>query len=611
MLIGVVLWFLSRGGPCACPSDNHPPPLVLRRAGKGYPYTQQIPTMLTSGLFVLTLTFDAWLLWTFASARADTALTSPWNVLPPNVFAVFAIATLSLLWLARRNASLGLAATVVHFFTAFSVSSFVYALGFGFDPFLHRAAEGAMIRDGIVEPMRLLYSGQYVLVSAIQTLTKLPLLEIERWLVPMLAAILIPVGIVLGSKGKPKCLPLLLILPFLPFTFTVPFNLAFTLCIFVAAIAPWCAKHRGRQIGLVLTAIFACTVHPLAGIPALWIAIVNVGVDLRVHPSTGRLGGLPLQALLSLALAATLSLAVVFGAETASVIWHPIERFVFFLGLFQDPYRAIVTGSWFWETLYALRTWLLPLILVSSVSIGWLSRADRHTRLLASAILGLLLAAWFISTSVVFGDIIWYEQQEFSLRLIQLAGALGLVVIIRVRPTGKLGGLPLQIFFTFLIALLATAGLYLSYPQDNPKVTTSGPSVSRGDIEAIEWIERDAAEEPHIILANQMTSAVSIERFGFQTVHSTSQSLNHSTTDLLQVPLPTGGPLYAFVWELLINGDTNAIDEAAAFADVHLVYTVWHRYEWWTPGFPQMLEQKSGNCVSFDGGNVLLCAHHL
>ena len=73
--------------------------------------------------------------------------------------------------------------------SALSVSAIVYVVGFGFDPFLHRAAEQALVDTGVVEPVRLLYSGQYTLTAALHHLTAWPIKLIDIWMVPIAASV--------------------------------------------------------------------------------------------------------------------------------------------------------------------------------------------------------------------------------------------------------------------------------------------------------------------------------------------------------------------------------------------------------------------------------------
>ncbi|MBK6791594.1 MAG: hypothetical protein IPG80_03445 [Anaerolineales bacterium] len=205
-------------------------------------------------------------------SRYDGALITPWMIFPPTNFAFFFIGTAGVLALQRQTNTAWIWPACSQTFLAVALSCFVYGVGFGFDPFIHRAAETALINDGFIYPQRFLYSGQYALIGSLHFLARLPINLIDIWILPLLASIFLPWSAYLGLRDGWK-LPepaarfgwaLALFIPFMLFTFTVPFT--FTYVIYAGALFLAPLTHT-RSAGLVmlLLASVSCLFHPLLG----------------------------------------------------------------------------------------------------------------------------------------------------------------------------------------------------------------------------------------------------------------------------------------------------------------------------------------------------------
>lgn len=560
--------------------------IPLRMPAKPDPYT--------FFLFLGVLIGDGLLLRTFFLARTTDALASPWNVLPTAVFFLFFVTSFFLLLLSReKNRVLPIIASSIHLFTAFSVASIVYGVGFGFDAFLHRAAEQALLETGSILPKTPLYTGQYVLVTSLAHLTRLPIKVIDIWLVPVMASIILP----LGFK---KLSPFLLLFPFAALTFTVPYNLTVVYALWLISAWTRVKVDRGvdpyRTAGMLALAVLGLFTHPLLGLPmaiitgyVLWPMIPPVLVAMLVGLSVpalmfvyNHLQGVPL--------AAT----------------NPLTRLDLFTGLFKDPFPpAFGPHGRRWDLFYS---WNLTLPLIFSlVTLPFAFFGQElekpQTRRLGILALGIFIIAFLLSTLFVFKDVIVFEQFEYSLRLIHviplLLSPLAGVLISKLLDKTKSPIITMAIMA--LCALAMTASWYFSYPQENPKVQIGGPSVSAADIQVVHRIDKDAAGEPYIVLSNQMTSAAAIQEFGFR------DYVKSDAGEILWYAIPTGGSLYSYFSEMTYYQPRRDIaEDAAKFAHVNTVYYL--VYQYW-PGYEYIADlagKDADAIIRINKGDILL-----
>lgn len=516
-------------------------------------------------------------------ARTGDALRSPWLVLPATIFVVFAISTAALAAFAavtRSRWTLVLAS--VHFFAAFSVSAAVYAVGFGFDPFIHRAAETALLRDGAIEPKQILYAGQYVLVAAMGHLTSLPLKLIDVWLVPLLAALALPSAAYLGLKRGLKTdeatalvgANFLLIVPFLPLTFTVPFNLTAVLFLALSLLLPLAGTDWRRDALFAALSLFILLTHPLLGAPAALLVALFVLWNRFPKKLPRILLAAAFTVGFALALPALFSLNNLRQGEPPFIWQDPWARLDFFLGLFRDPYRHdLFPIPWPWEALYAYRTFVPPLLTLLAIILVAV-RLELRERLgpFLTFFLGTTVTLFLLTTSFVFKDVIAYEQTEFASRLLQVSYFLALPILATALLPRLLARPRLKVLALPACAMAAAASWYFSYPQSNPKALFSGPSVSQADVEAVREIETLAAGKPHVVLANQMMAAAALQEFGFARYLVTPQG------KILWYPIPTGGTLYPFFMAMNTVPGKETAREAAVFADVGSVFFAVHDY---------------------------------
>jgi len=169
-------------------------------------------------------------------ARTDQALTSPWQVVSTKFFIAYILATAYLVFYIFKKNSFSLFLISAHYLLSFSILWIIFKFGYGYDPLIHQTTLSLIDKQGFVDPKPFYYLGQYSLVLIAHKLFFIPISWLDKLLVPVLSAILIPSAIYLFLKKyinnssqliRNLSLLILLILPFSIFTLTVPQNLAY------------------------------------------------------------------------------------------------------------------------------------------------------------------------------------------------------------------------------------------------------------------------------------------------------------------------------------------------------------------------------------------------
>lgn len=541
---------------------------------------------------------DLGLLAYFISARTDEALASPWQIIVFPAIALFALATFCLLLLARKVSGRVFAACLVlHMLVAYGVAETVYAYGFGFDPFIHRATEEYIAKSGYILPKKAFYNGQYVLVVALHWLTRLPIDWIDRALVPFLSVLTLPLLLQKfwqkfwpGETGAVNFWSVgLLIFPMLPLVFTTPNNLAVLFLLWTILLLPQSAW--GDRTVWVLVAVLSggLIIHPLVGTLALALA---VSYWLCAKMRRRYLAVVVSCALNALLLPCLFALNNYLQGAPVFDFAGFISRWPNFLGLILSPYGAFATAPFTgWDILYAYQS-LLPVLLAIFSIIGFWSIARGSFRAWAYASVGTatgsILAAGIMSMGIVLPDVISFEQSEFSLRLMQ---ASGLVLM----PIAIIGAQSLfrrwpVVALSALVAILATVGWYLSYPQYNNHVTYAGWGIDRADFGAAKFIREREREGSYVVLSDQMVSVAALRLYGFENFH---------------YALPTGAPLYGYFLAMAhYRTGRETMDSVMDFVGTKRAYFLVHNYY---PGFGWLDETCSAIADAswhIDGGRI-------
>jgi hypothetical protein len=504
------------------------------------------------GLFFVTAVISLW------SGRSGRPLISPWDVVSPGFFWLYAFASLALLIICLSK-TLGAGWKILglsfHYLLSAGVAVIVYRIGYGFDPFVHRATMELIASQGAVLPKPPYYLGEYSLIVIFHKLSGLSLDWLNRLLVPGLAAIFLPTAFYHFLKNASRTVEasqrtiwltifFLPILTFSPFIMTTPQNLSY-LFLILAILYTFPAD---RLVLPTTLALAATVTHPLTGLPALgWITLLAFNryrdrLEIRVQKIVRRL------IFAFIALALPLALFIAGGAnwrglsENRESFWEPLKNFFGSVGLSGRE-------DWLLNFLYfiAHNYSLLLLAAIAAAISYFLKRSAEppaayrrfgYDLLKAS---GALIIALLLSYRLSFNDLISYEQSGYANRILVII-IIFLLPLVVVGLQSFINRIRRQDYFVkaawaiFGLVLLSAA-LYLSYPRFDKYWNSRGYSTSSYDLKAVSLIDQ-LAKGPYIVLANQQVSAAALMTFGFNHYYQTPSG------SLYFYPIPTGGPLY-------------------------------------------------------------------
>jgi hypothetical protein len=532
-----------------------------------------------------------------AASSTEDATRSPWDAVPPMFFAVFFMAALLAVASALSGRLAGFSTVPVSALALLmtGVAATVYAVGFGFDPFIHGVAEDSILKTGVMLPKTPYYTGQYVLVVIIAKLTGLTLLGIDRWLVPVAFAAAVPCaywGLKRAFGWQPWQAAFastgLLLIPASQFIMTTPQGLANAVVLATAFLTMPSALGEDRPSPLLpILASAALITHPLAGIPAAaFVAMVFVfksGVGKRKAWMISS----------AVAVVAALAVPIAFlvgsgrggaevilqgsGAGAAEAVVEGLKGTAVearrFLGMLDFVY--------FWRNIRQ------PLILaMGAAGLVIIMKKRRDAAVFAISFAACLASFAILRSSVSFQSLISYERTNYADRLIELAVVFiaPLALYAAGLAAGKVrrGPAPVALGMMVLVAAVATSSLYLAYPRRDRFESSRGWSTSGADVEAVRLIEKDASGKPYIVLANQSVSAAAIREFGFSDYYDWQDPTKPEK--IFYYPVPTGGPLYAYFLKANDEfGSRDTVLAAMGLAKVDTAYFVVNHY-WWQAG---------------------------
>ncbi|MEK7094819.1 MAG: hypothetical protein AAB886_01800 [Patescibacteria group bacterium] len=528
-------------------------------------------------------------------ARTSEPLISPWNLLPGSIFVLFFLSSFLLLREQYHDNRPLIILSILQTFLAVSVSAIVYGIGFGFDPFIHRAAETALVVNGHIAPLRLLYSGQYALVGFLHFLTSLSVRTIDIWLVPIFASIFLPLASYIGLRDGwriPERFARLgwataLFIPFMLSTFTAPFTFTYTIFIGILFLFPLVKEFSRVAIIVWMLVIVAIFFHPLLSVPMLFL-LAGTSLQNEKLSRTLRVTG---YLIIVLGVALVVPLLLYFYEQNTGVsisLASLLENVNSFISLFANPFSGADWRVFLpLRLLYVLRYWQ-PVVFfaITLFALFFLPKEyKRHLILLWLFALGLLICIYATSTLFVFKDIIVHEQKEFALRLLQAFYIVPLPFLIL-----YISSLTNRIYKTItmvILAFFATTSWYFSYPQYNAAFAYYSPSVSKYDVEAVRRIDEMSNGEPYLVLSNQMASAAALQEFGFANYYPMHGN------NVLWYPIPTGSSLYEKYIAIVSTGDTEELQNLMRETETQRVYILLQSYWPWYPSLLERLEQSA------------------
>ena len=539
-------------------------------------------------------------------AHTVQTIRTPWPLLPTG--SLFAIALLWILvaisaifvqsWLMTGLQSImALAAT-------FSLAPLIYRIGYGFDGFLHLAGEQILLKTGTLNPKPFYYMGQYVFTTWISRMTDLPLADIDRWLVPLLAAFMLAASTVLAfdrEEWRGSATAALALFPLGMFVATTPQGLATVLglCALILSLG----SHKGSlQFGAVFwLGVWSIAIHPLAGVPLLGLAIaVQVVGNRNRHAKhfcwpIALLAGLSIPAVFYVASRYGNALAIDWNLDSAfqASVWvGELGKLLPWLGNKYTLWPA-------WSSLVALALPAIGLV-TSIISLILLKKNDRVViGVLLVGAFSLLFSAGLLAKAGDFTFLIQYEKGDYAQRLWQIA--VFILLLGGVPALSKLLGkvrtaMPLaSAMAVVLFASIGAANAYNSLPRHDATQASRGWSTSADDIEAVRWIDRYAKDAKYTVLADQSVSAAAVNEFGFK----------RYAGDVFFYPIPTGGPLYGTYLKMTYEDPSwDTVRDAAKLGQSDLVFVVINDYWWKAEELNQRIGQIAQASWSIDDGKV-------
>ncbi len=567
--------------------------ILHRREGKKNFFLVLTYLLLTAGGFFL-----------MTKNQTAESIQSPWEVLNPNYLGLYFLASLILifyLWSSKRT-KLPLFLISIHYFLSDSLALIIYKIGYGFDPFIHRATEKIILSTGTINPKPLYYLGQYGLVIFLQKITLVDLALIDKFLVPTLFAIILPGTIFyVFSRWLQKNNSLLLALlglsvPYGFFIMTAPQNFANLIFIVTILLAFIYYRNNLSLEYLALLNLATLAIHPLAGIP-LSISLCLIYLFKRFYSTYHR------------------TPSIYFITSTIFCLIMPLVFIINGNGL-NFVYPQINLGSIHFfqliekNDLFINLTYLLSLnkIFWATLMIG-LGFLYLHRQNIIKNSAGFLAAAGImivnylvIKNFMTFPALRENDKTEFVGRLLLLSFYLLL-------PFYLLGfhyifkkflnhGFYYRFFVFFGLALILTISFYLSYPRLDSQEPSKFYSISESDIEAVNFIEQTAAID-HIVLANQMVGVAAIDQKGFKKYYNNQ----------FYYSMPMGNPqtLYDLYLEMVYQGaKRETMEKAMVEADVSEAYFVINKY--WR-NFEKIVAQASDGAdeiFQFNDGKIYI-----
>lgn len=556
----------------------------------------------------------AYILFTNSTAKA---IISPWQIVPEYFFLVYFLASLTLIFIAAKFKNTGRpifrALLFFHYLLSFSIALVVYKTGYGFDPFIHEAALKVIDAKGIIEPKTFYYSGFYGLIIVLHKLLFIPLAWLNKFLVPVLGALLLPWAgkRVFKKLGWPDTSGLIILtLLILPFSFLIqstPQNLAFLLAV-PTILFSLIAEENLDYYLLILLSFVIFIIHPLAGIPFISFSIINL-IYNKEEMLFGLLGKriagifIPLKKYLYFsyfaACSIVLPLAFYFLEKgSKNPIDAPVSESPNFLSSIINSLKFTLPNK---ENLFLNFPYFigqngakLLLILALLGIIITIKQKLKNYKIYLYFFLALIVS-YFLTDTLAFGYLINYERSAYSDRIffLSMLFLLPFMLLALQWYAKKLISSKGIFLYSNLVffAVLLTSSLYLSYPRYDAFFNSRGYSTGNFDIEAVTWVENDAKDK-FIVLANQQVSAGALHEFGFKHYYRAK-----SGEEIFNYPIPTGGKLYQYYLAMVYDKPTRVrMEKAMNLADVQTGYFVLNKY--WND-YQKILEEAKLSADSY------------
>ncbi|MFA5946959.1 MAG: hypothetical protein WC813_02960 [Patescibacteria group bacterium] len=474
----------------------------------------------------------------------------------------------------------GFGVIVITLFSALSFAAAAYPLGFGFDPFLHRATIQHIAEHGTITPKPLYYIGEYVIELFAMKVLHLPLMLVDVFLVPLLAATLIPAAVFLrairqGGASPAPTAAILLFLPIAAFVQTTPQALAFvftTVAILITQNTKTDSGVKNPAFPIIpsIFAVAALTAHPIAGLLAVFFVVLNFLADKKrawfIWTSVLATFALPFAFI-----AQSFKAHQPFGIQIPGL--HEIAALPLssFFGTHFNAWgdtAYLVIGNMFLVTVTIgiFGAWRMHKGAPQGASVRWIPLICAGIAFSNFLILGLFFEFPFL---------ISYERTDFAARMLTLTVLFLMPYMPYAMTRAKGGASPAltarRAFGVAIVGVVFVSSVYGAFPRYDAYASSAGFNVTKADFDAVKAIEEYAAGRDYVVLANQATSSAAISTLGFKKYY-------HG--DIYFYPIPTGGQLYQLYLAMADKPREAIIDKARALTGAQLVFFVMDDY-WW------------------------------
>lgn len=511
-------------------------------------------------------------------SSSDKSLISPWQVVPEKFFFFYTFSAASLfISLGSKNIRQKSKTWLIRifYFLSFSVCLFIYKAGYGFDPFIHQATMEFIDKHGFIEPKNPYYIGQYSLIIILHRISGLSISFINTWLLAILSAFFLPVSLAKFLKrhaAEQISIPALLVLGSAPFIMSAPQNLAYLFLILSIFSA---IKTKSLLLSSLFALASAC-VHPLAGLAALSFIVFSFW-DRYQNKLTDKIKKIGLALIFTGASIAIPAALYIGGGESLSFNQAIIGLKSFGQSIFHFDLAGRESSVLNFSYLFFYNKTLILLII--AISGFFIIRKNKETfsNLKAAHLSSLsALLAFILSLSIKFSDVIAYEQNAYSQRLLIISflfmlPSILLVLNLAVQKILKQNQV-IKIIFLIMASIVLSASLYISYPRLDRYYNSRGYSTSSYDIAAVKAIEQKMTDQRYAVLANQQVSAAALKEFGFEKKVG-------ENSEIYFYPIPTGGKLYEYYLRAVYGAPTkNLMEEAMNFSGTDNVFLVINKY---------------------------------
>lgn len=487
------------------------------------------------------------------NGRTDSALQSPWEIIPTWFFAACAITLVihvAAIIRTQTLSALSLLALISQFGLLYGVALLAFRFGYAYDPIIHQAAENYVVAHGKISPLQPFYIGQYALVAVLHFISNAPVWLVDRLLLPLLSVISIPIigyigltrGWNLPHRAAHVGLLALTCLPLAEFTFTVPHNITVLYSLWWVLLLPLALRSRGGIFALVLLVGATSVTHPLLGIP-LAIATLSALLITRYKSI-----GIPMIGAITTGSSILFMLGVYRLQQHLPflVTNNPTDYIENFIAIFEFSY-TVHTVRPLLQLLYGY-AYLVPIVI--AITGTWFAFREKQIPpavrwTLLSLIFGVLIAIFLVSTLIYIPGIADHEQNEFMLRLRYMFPLfvlpLTIVGIYRWIHTQQ-RALKFAAYGAMIVAIMIS--FYFAYPRVDG-VTRPGWNVSRSDIEAVRAIAHITNNKPYVVLGNQILAVTGLRELGFD------QRLRGDNFDMYPYPISITETLHPITQEIL------------------------------------------------------------